>query len=251
MARAITSLLGLTLLGLSIVFAFFIILSGVTDHTPLNKTYFLEADTSGIHGAKDLTRWTYLRFCGDGNHDCTKSRPAPAFGKAWDANANAPSQLVGSHGGDTTSSYYFYMWRFGWVFFLIALFFSVLAFFTGLFLSCCGRIGAFLSATSAFLAMVFWTLAAVFMTVVFVKARNHFRDDGRDAHLGPYAFGWAWGGWAATFIATVLFCLGTRKSKKDRYPPHPPRRTGGVETMTVRRRRWPFGGRRTVDKEYA
>lgn len=69
------------------------------------------------------------------------------------------------HGGDTTSSYYYYMWRFGWVWFLIALFFSIVAFFSG-FLACCGRIGAFISSMFSMLALVFWTLAAVFMTYV-------------------------------------------------------------------------------------
>lgn len=57
------------------------------------------------------------------------------------------------------------MWRFGWVWFLIALFFTVVAFFSG-FLACCGRIGAFISSMFSALALAFWTLAAVFMTYV-------------------------------------------------------------------------------------
>lgn len=96
MARGITAIVGLILLALSIVFAFFIILSGVTDRSPLTKTYFLQADTSGISGARDTTQWTYLYFCGEDNRDCGSARPAPAFGKAWDGNANeAPDSLTG------------------------------------------------------------------------------------------------------------------------------------------------------------
>lgn len=96
MARGLTGTIGLVLLALSIVFAFFIILSGVNDRSPLSKTYFLEADTSGIPGARDTTRWTYFYFCGDGNRDCGSPRPAPAFGRAWDGDASGvPDSLIG------------------------------------------------------------------------------------------------------------------------------------------------------------
>lgn len=165
MARGLTGILGLALLGLSIVFALFIILAGVTSDQPLDRTYFLEADTSGIQGAKDTTRWTYLYFCDQNNENCGDSKPAPAFGKAWnsDGAADAPHQLTGSRGDDTTSKYYFFMWRFGWVFFILALASSAIAFFSG-FLACCGRVGAFISSAVSFVALAFWALAAVFMT---------------------------------------------------------------------------------------
>ena len=164
MARGLFGIAGLALMGLSIVFLFFIILAGVTSDQPLDRTYFLQADTSGIQGAKDTTRWTFLYFCDEHNENCGSSRPAPAFGKAWGSNARgAPDDLIGRHSDDTTSMYYFYMWRFGWVWFILALASSVIAFFSG-FLACCGRIGAFISSVVSFFALAFWTLAAVFMT---------------------------------------------------------------------------------------
>ena len=86
-------------------------------------------------------------------------------------------------------------------------------------------------------------------SVVFVKAKDHFKDEGREAKLGPYAFGFAWGGWAAVFIATMLFCLNIRKTKRERYAAHPPRYRGG--TADASRRRFPFFGKRGVQKEYA
>ncbi|KAL2161046.1 hypothetical protein VTH06DRAFT_8759 [Thermothelomyces fergusii] len=120
------------LLGGSLVLLWFVILSGVRDASPLRQTYFLRADTSGIQGARPVTQWTYFRTCGDGNADCGPARPALPLGDAWASNARgAPAALVGGYGNDTTSFYYWYMWRFGWVFFLIALFFEVLAFFAG------------------------------------------------------------------------------------------------------------------------
>ena len=80
----------------SLVLLFFVILSGVTKTPPLDKTYFLQADTSGITGARDISQWTFFYVCGPNNEDCTKATPAMPFGKAWGANPeNAPDGLSG------------------------------------------------------------------------------------------------------------------------------------------------------------
>jgi hypothetical protein len=50
-------------------------------------------------------------------------------------------------------------------------------------------------------------------SATFVIARNHFQSAGRSASLGRWAFGFAWAGFAALLIATVLFCLGVRGEK--------------------------------------
>ncbi len=54
------------------------------------------------------------------------------------------------------------MWRFGWVFYLIGLFFGVLTLFTGIL--SCTRIGSGLSGMMALVATFFTTLAAILMT---------------------------------------------------------------------------------------
>ncbi|PSR93980.1 SUR7/PalI family-domain-containing protein [Coniella lustricola] len=217
-------LVALIFLAGSITMLFFVILSGTTRNSPLDNTWFLQADTSGISGAKDLSQWTYFYICGQNNQDCTRASPAMPFGHAWDSNpSGAPSSLVGSHGGHTTSQYYFYMWRFGWVFYLISLFFAVVAFFTG-FLACCGRLGSAVSGLVSLAALFFYSIAVALMTVTFVKARNAFQSAGRSAQIGRYAFGFSWGAWAALLIATVLFFLGTRRSD-------------GVQSRSWRRRR--------------
>lgn len=75
---------------------FFVILSGYTDHTPLNKIYFLQADTSGISGARPITQWTYFYVCGADNLNCGGAAAALPFGYAWLGNtAGAPAELVG------------------------------------------------------------------------------------------------------------------------------------------------------------
>lgn len=75
---------------------FFVILSGVTQTSPLHSTYFLQADTSGITGAKSLSQWTYFYICGEDNTDCTKPVAAMPFGHAWSANpSGVPDGLSG------------------------------------------------------------------------------------------------------------------------------------------------------------
>lgn len=208
MKRSIVGIAGLVLIAGSLLLLWFIILSGVTNHTPLNKVWFLRADTSGITGARPVTQWTYFKFCGEDNQDCGKARPAPPFGKAWDGRPrDAPSELTGSYGGRTTSYHYYYMWRFGWVFFLITLFFETIAFFTA-FIACCGRLGAAIAGLMAITALFFHSIATSLMTATFVQARNAFQDAGRSAKVGPYAFGFAWGSWAALLLATICFFLG-------------------------------------------
>lgn len=145
---------------------FFVILAGVTTTPPLNNTYFLQADTSHIATAMPLSQWTYFYICGAGNTNCTTAHAALPFGSAWTGNATgAPAELVGDHAGGSTSDYYFYMWRFGWVLYLISLFFEVCAFLTG-FLSCCGRLGSAVSGFVAVVALFFYTIAVALMTYV-------------------------------------------------------------------------------------
>ncbi|KAJ4386341.1 Eisosomes component [Gnomoniopsis smithogilvyi] len=228
----------------SIVLIFFVILSGTTQTTPLNKTYFLQADTSGITGAQDVSRWTYFYICNGQNQDCTKASPAMPFGHAWANDAdNIPSGLGGSYAGDTTSKYYFYMWRFGWVFYLMSLFFAVMAFFTG-FLACCGRLGSALAGLVSLTALFFYTIAVSLMTATFVKARDAFRADDRTATIGTYAFGFSWGAWAALLIATVMFLLGTRRNDTGTT------RTWRRTRSTRSRRSYDLGSHRVKD-DYA
>lgn len=75
---------------------FFVILSGTANTSPLRQTYFLQADTNGITGARDVSRWTYFYVCNAANQDCSHASPAMPFGHAWaDGAANIPSGLGG------------------------------------------------------------------------------------------------------------------------------------------------------------
>lgn len=249
-SRASLGFLSIIFLAGSIVMLFFVILAGVSNVAPLNNTYFLSADTSGITGARDTTQWTYFFMCGSGNVDCSRPSPALPFGSAWDSNpSDAPSELIGAHGNGTTNVYYYYMWRFGWVLYLISLFFAVVSFFTG-FMSCLGRLGAALAGLSTLVTLFFYTIAVSLMTAVFVKARDAFRAADRDAEIGMYAFGFSWGAWVALFISLILFCGGVR-DKDAGYGGYGGGPTFSRRRRSVRSRRsYDMGGRR-VKEDYA
>lgn len=214
----------LILISTAVLFMFFVVLSGVRDHTPLNKVWFLQADTSNIAGApRPLSQWTYFYVCGDHNKDCGSPVPALPLGYAWKGDSTgAPAALVGNHGHGTTSKYYYYMWRFGWVFYLMSFVLAVFGLLSAL-LAPCSRLVSGLSGLIIGSSLFFLSIAAPLMTAVFVKARNHFHSDGRAAKVGPAAFGFTWGAWGALFLAMLMLFLGaglggSRRDKTQAQP---------------------------------
>jgi len=206
--RAIFGATSLILIAGSIVLLFFVVLSGVTNSVPLNKTYFMQADTSTIASARPMSQWTFFYVCGEGNTNCGKPVPDMPIGYAWvGGSTGAPQELVGGLGKHTTNKYYYYMWRFGWVFYLIALIFDVFGFFTAL-LAPCSRLASAFSGLVMLGALFFLSLGASLMTAVFVKAVKQFKSSNMDAKIGRYALGFTWGAWAAIFLATVFLFAG-------------------------------------------
>jgi SUR7/PalI family len=100
--------LSLILIAGAIVLQFFVVLSGVTNTSPLNKTYFLQADTSTIAGSgRAVSQWTYFYVCGAGNQDCGSPVPALPFGYAWvGGSAGAPEALIGYVSRNSISDVY-------------------------------------------------------------------------------------------------------------------------------------------------
>lgn len=209
-------IVSLILIAGAIALMFFVVLSGVANTTPLNKTYFLSADTSSLTGSGRATsQWTYFYVCGAGNQNCGSPVPALPLGYAWvGGTQGVPANIIGSHGKNTTSKYYYYMWRFGWVFYLMGLFFTVMAFFTAL-LAPCSRLASGVSGLVLGFSWFWFTLAASLMTAVFVNLRNSLRDGGISSSIGRYAFGFTWGAWAAITIATALLLAGCGASRKS------------------------------------
>ena len=144
----------------------FMMLAGSINSAPMNRWYFLEADTANIQGAPQLARWTFwnicegstgVNVCGSGYGSIAPARPFdPPSGRNFGTSNGVPQQFIGTRT-------YFYLTRFMFAFALIALFFAACALLTG-FLALCTRIGAYLSSLLTFTACFFQALTAALMT---------------------------------------------------------------------------------------
>jgi len=245
MARPLVALISLFFLAGSIVLQFFVILSGGINSSPENLIWFLQVDTRGIPNARNPSRWTFWSICGVNffnglNQNC--GSPVAALPFSPPHRTNFDTTFGVPHVFLTTRKFY-YLSRFAWVFFLLALLFSVFAFLTGA-LALCTRIGAYLSGFNTFIALFWQTVAAALMTTWTVQGRNAFRRAGHRATLGQYAYGFVWATVCTLFISTVTFCLAGSSSSSRR------RR----ETTTPAARRGYFRRSRSVrsrKEEYA
>lgn len=221
-ARPILAFSSLILVAGGLLFQFLNILTGGVNKSPLNKFYFLEASTEGIPNARNPSRWTFFAICGSdpssgNNANCGSPVPALPFDppRNFGTQQNIPEQFIGTH-------QYYYLSRFMFAFYLIALFFAAIALISGL-LALCSRLGGYLSSLMTFVALFFQTLAAALMTAWVVKGRDAFRSAGFEARIGRYLMGFTWAAVACYFLATVMFCLGGR--------------LGGDRSSSVRRTR--------------
>jgi len=214
-ARPLLGLTAIVLLAGGIVMQFLVILSGL-NHSPLNQIYFLQADTGAISNGnanfRNPARWTYLDICGvaDGkNVDCTSTTAALPFDvpRNFGTTDGVPQTFIGTN-------YYYYLSRFAWVFYLIALFFAVVAFLLSVF-ALFARLGAYLTGFTSMLAVFFQALAAALMTAWVVKGRNAFRSDGMSAKIGVKAMAFSWATFAAFFLAALFFCIGGAVGKSN------------------------------------
>jgi len=208
-ARPILAILSLVLVAGGVLLQFFTILSGAINSTPINKFYFLEASTQGIPNARNPSRWTYFAICGadpsTGNNDnCGNVVPALPFDppRNFGTQQGVPQSFLGT-------KEYFYLSRFMFAFYLIALVFASIALLTGL-LALVSRLGGYISSMTTSIALFFQSLAAALMTAWVIKGRNAFRGAGQEAHIGRYLMAFAWASVACFFLATVMFCLGGR-----------------------------------------
>ncbi|KAL1301459.1 hypothetical protein AAFC00_005709 [Neodothiora populina] len=214
-ARPIIGFTSLIILGAGILFSFFTILSGIANVRPFNLTYFLEADTTGIDGARNPARWTFFKVCSvvnGRNGNCGEAHAALPFDppRNFGTTTGVPATFIGTH-------HYYYLSRFMFAFYLIALFFACIALLTGC-LAMCSRLGSYLTGATCSVALFFQAITASLMTACYVQGRDAFQRNGESARYGRYAFGWTWGAFAAYLVCTVLYCVGgsVGKNKTDR-----------------------------------
>lgn len=146
-----------------LLFQFLTILTGGVNKYPLDKFYFLQASTNGIPNARNPSRWTFFAICGEDpsngrNANCGAPVPALPFDppRNFGTRENIPGAFIGTHE-------YYYLSRFMFAFYLIALFFAAVALLSGL-LALFSRLGGYLSSLMTSIALFFQILAASLMT---------------------------------------------------------------------------------------
>jgi hypothetical protein len=171
-ARSILSLVSIIVLAGGVVLQFFVILSGVVNNSaPINNVYFLQASTAGISSSgnnyvPNPARWTYFATCGvrnGHNANCGKVNAAMPFDpvRNFGTQTNVPEGLI-QHPGQ-----YYYMSRVMWAFYLIALFFAVVALFLSVF-AVCSRLAAKFTGLVTIIALIMQAVTAALMTYVHV-----------------------------------------------------------------------------------
>ncbi|KAJ5551119.1 hypothetical protein N7535_000938 [Penicillium sp. DV-2018c] len=214
-SRATLGFIGLFWMAAAILLIFLTLLGGVRNNNPVNRVYFLQADTGNIPGAPAVSRWTFWNLCGvtaNGRNDCGETHVQfpfdPASHRNFDTTENVPHQFV-EHSG-----HYFLMSRFMFPFIIIGLFFAVCSLFTGL-LAMFTRVASYLSSLLAWIALIFQIITTCLMTAVFVQGRRAFSQNGQVSKLGVKAFAFMWTASALIFLSCLMYCLGGAVGRKD------------------------------------
>ncbi|QLL34582.1 hypothetical protein HG536_0G04440 [Torulaspora globosa] len=167
-----------------------IIISGGTNTNPINNFYWVQADTSGIPNAPSLTRWTFWGACStqNGSTNCG-DHLSPAYPISpvdnFGTKTNVPNKFI------TDRDAFYYLTRFSFCFFWIALAFIGVSFLLYVGTWCSygfSKVVWILTSVGA----LFNVTAVVLQTAASVMARNAFSDADRAASLGSDLFGIAW-----------------------------------------------------------
>ncbi|KAJ5684262.1 uncharacterized protein N7477_000607 [Penicillium maclennaniae] len=214
LSRVSLGLLGLFFMASAILLIFLTLLGGARNSTPLNEIWFLQADTGNIPGAPSVSRWTFWTVCSvaaNGRSVCGSSHPAfpldPPRANNFGTTVNVPHQFI-------NTNHYYLTTRFMFAFIIIGLFFAVCSLFTG-FLALCTRIGSYVSAFFAWLALTFQIITTCLMTAVFVQGRHAFSSNGQVSKIGVKAFAFMWTASVCLFFSCLLYCLGGAVGRKE------------------------------------
>ncbi|RLV85137.1 Protein SUR7 [Meyerozyma sp. JA9] len=220
MLRRIFTIVPLILLLGSTLLLVFMNIVGANNSSILGDFYWSEADTSSISKANfPKTRWTSYNMCGvknGRNSNCLSAAPAYPFSPEdnFSTKQGIPQSFV-----DHRSTYY-YLTRFAYVFFLIGIFFTVVALIP-VALSMCltGFVSGILSSVAVGLALLFVAAGASVMTAAHVKGRNAFRNAGMSADLGVKMFAITWAAVACLLLSLLFMCVvsgraGARKVQR-------------------------------------
>lgn len=200
--RTISRLASVLFLAGNVLLLIFIILSGSITHYPINRFYWVQGDTSNIPNAPSTTRWTFWGACSiqDGVTTCGEHLgPATPISPKdnFDTTVNVPHKFIQHR------NHFFYLSRFAFCFFWIALAFigvAFLLFFIAIFSKRIFQVVLILSIVGA----IFDIVAVVLQTAVSVLARNAFHDADLSAKISAPLLGIAWASAVVSFINTFF-----------------------------------------------
>ncbi|BAO38050.1 protein SUR7 [Kluyveromyces marxianus] len=189
-SKSLVRFISILFLAGSTLLLLFIVMSGSINHAPINKFYWLQADTSNISSAPALSRWTFWGVCGVSggkNVNCTDLGPAYPLSPV----DNFHTKVGMPHDFVANRSTYYYLTRFSFVFLLLALVFVGLAM---LFYLMSWVSGAFQG--TIFVLIGLGTLlnitGSACQTAAVAMAKNKFKDDHFKAKIGVKMMAFAW-----------------------------------------------------------
>ncbi|KAH3687436.1 hypothetical protein WICPIJ_001587 [Wickerhamomyces pijperi] len=179
----------------------FIILSGAINSSPIDKFYWLEADTSSISGAPAMSKWTFwgLSESVDGSTKHVDLQPGYPISPVdnFGTTENIPQDFI-----DNRNTYY-YLTRVGFGLFFVALGFTACSLLL-LVISFCSSAAARIHALFIAGSFLFTLAAVALFTAASAKAKNTFSNAGLYAKLGQDMYGIAW---ASVAVSLILFLL--------------------------------------------
>lgn len=179
----------------------FIVLGGAVDHFPFKKFDWLKADTSGIQGAYQESRWYFWGVCD--SSDLSSCHLGPAYpispNRNFGTEQGVPSDFIND---DST---YYYLSRFAFAFFIIGFIFTALALLVDIAGFCFDFIERIVITLVTF-ALFFTAGFAAFQTAVTVMSRNAFHNNGNSAKLGVQGMAIMWTSVACLAIIWFITC---------------------------------------------
>ncbi|CAH2352213.1 protein Sur7p [[Candida] railenensis] len=201
--KLILTILNLFFLAGSCLLLIFTVLSGTADTSPINKFYWLEADTSKIPGAPSTAAWTFWGVCD--RYDFGNCTLGPAYPISppdnFHTDTNVPKDFISNR------DMYYYLTKFSFGFTFVALCFAGVAFIIGILGLCFSIIDKVLVAFVS-IALFFVAGTASFQTAATVLAKQAFNDSDLSAKLGVKAFAILWTTVACLLISFFLTCFG-------------------------------------------
>lgn len=175
----------------------FTVLSGSTKHFPLDRFYWLKADTLAIKGAPNQSAWTFWGVCESRDYSSCSLGPAYPISPVdnFSTTTNVPAKFVSNR--DT----FYYLTRFSFAFTFLGLAFVGIALLLEVFGLCFESVDKLVVAFVT-LALFFVAGTAALQTAGAVLARNAFQDDGLSANIGLKSFAILW---AAVVILVIVF----------------------------------------------